>query len=167
VPLLLLGPPFFLISLFGSTTLLTGMTCISLHIQWPLTSQSDCSFSQREQVVFRLQIKLHAQQTIVHFGQFVKKYRSSLIFLSPSLPNISGPKEGSSLNFFFWGGVRSKCCVLISKKNGLEAFSQKLVRSLWSRDSVFANVWTRHDVLELAIVKGQALKRENCLHQHK
>jgi hypothetical protein len=26
--------------LFGSTTLLTGMTGISLHMQWPLTSQS-------------------------------------------------------------------------------------------------------------------------------
>jgi hypothetical protein len=36
VPLLLLGPLFFLIILFLSTTLLTG---ISLHIQWPLTSQ--------------------------------------------------------------------------------------------------------------------------------
>jgi hypothetical protein len=40
VPLLLLGPPFFPIILFGSTTLLTGMTGTSLHRQWPLTSQS-------------------------------------------------------------------------------------------------------------------------------
>jgi hypothetical protein len=31
VPILLLGPPFFPIILFGSTTLLTGMTSISLH----------------------------------------------------------------------------------------------------------------------------------------
>jgi hypothetical protein len=33
VPLLLLGPPFFPIILFGSTTLLTGMTNSSLHMQ--------------------------------------------------------------------------------------------------------------------------------------
>jgi hypothetical protein len=30
----------FLIILFLATTLLTGMTDISLHMQWPLTSQS-------------------------------------------------------------------------------------------------------------------------------
>jgi hypothetical protein len=30
---------FFLIILFGSTTLLTGMTSNSLHMQWRLTSQ--------------------------------------------------------------------------------------------------------------------------------
>jgi hypothetical protein len=39
---------FFLIILFGSTTLLTGKTDISLHKQWPLTSQSHGSFSQTE-----------------------------------------------------------------------------------------------------------------------
>jgi hypothetical protein len=39
VPLLLLSPPFFPIILFLSTTLLTGMTGISLHVKWPLTSQ--------------------------------------------------------------------------------------------------------------------------------
>jgi hypothetical protein len=49
VPFLLLGPPFFPIILFGSTTLLTGMTGISLHMQWPLTSQLHGSISQREQ----------------------------------------------------------------------------------------------------------------------
>jgi hypothetical protein len=38
--------------LFGSTTLLTGMTGISLHMQWPLTSQSHGSDSQRDQLVF-------------------------------------------------------------------------------------------------------------------
>jgi hypothetical protein len=38
VPLLLLGPPFFQIILFGSTTLLTRMTGNSLHMQWRLTS---------------------------------------------------------------------------------------------------------------------------------
>jgi hypothetical protein len=52
VPLLLLGPPFTPIILFGSTTLLTGMTGISLHMKWPLTSQSHGSDSQREQLVF-------------------------------------------------------------------------------------------------------------------
>jgi hypothetical protein len=60
VPLLLLGPPFFTIILFGSTTLLTGMTGISLHMQWPLTSQLHGSVSQREQLFFLLGIKLHA-----------------------------------------------------------------------------------------------------------
>jgi hypothetical protein len=40
--------------------LLTGMTSISLHMQWPLTSQLNGSGSQREQLVFSLRIKLHA-----------------------------------------------------------------------------------------------------------
>jgi hypothetical protein len=52
VPLLLLGPPFFLIILFGTTTLLSGMTGISLYMQWPLTYQPHGSFSQREQLFF-------------------------------------------------------------------------------------------------------------------
>jgi hypothetical protein len=61
VPPLLLGPPFFSdYSFFGSTTLLTGMTGISLHMQWPLTSQLHGSVSQRETLVFLLRIKLHA-----------------------------------------------------------------------------------------------------------
>jgi hypothetical protein len=37
---------------FRSTALLTGMTGISLHMQWPLTFQSHGSVSQREQLVF-------------------------------------------------------------------------------------------------------------------
>jgi hypothetical protein len=40
VPFLQLGPPFFPIILFLSTTLSTGITCISLHKKWPLNSQS-------------------------------------------------------------------------------------------------------------------------------
>jgi hypothetical protein len=59
VPLLLLGPPFFPIILFGYTTLLAGMTGISLHIQWPLTSQLRGSVSKKT-IVFLLWIKLHA-----------------------------------------------------------------------------------------------------------
>jgi hypothetical protein len=50
VPLLLLGPPFFPINVFfwgGGTTLLPGMTSISLHMQWPLTSLLHGSVSQR------------------------------------------------------------------------------------------------------------------------
>jgi hypothetical protein len=43
---------FFPNFLFGPTTLLTGMTGISLHMRWPLTSQSHGSVSQREQLVF-------------------------------------------------------------------------------------------------------------------
>jgi hypothetical protein len=43
---------FFRLFLCGSTTLLTGMTGISLYMQWPLTSQSHGSVSQREQLVF-------------------------------------------------------------------------------------------------------------------
>jgi hypothetical protein len=52
VPLLLLGPPFFLIILFGSTTLLTGMTGNSLHMQWPLTSQLHGSVSEENNWFF-------------------------------------------------------------------------------------------------------------------
>jgi hypothetical protein len=37
---------------FWSTTLLTGMTGISLHMHWPLTSQLHGSVSQREQLFF-------------------------------------------------------------------------------------------------------------------
>jgi hypothetical protein len=44
VPLPLLGPPFFQIIIFLSTALSTRMTVISLHMQWPLTSQSPGSF---------------------------------------------------------------------------------------------------------------------------
>jgi hypothetical protein len=40
MPLLLLGPLFFPIILFGSAALLSGMTGISFHMQWPLTSLS-------------------------------------------------------------------------------------------------------------------------------
>jgi hypothetical protein len=46
VPLLLIGPPFFPIILFGPTTLSTGMTGVTLHMQWPLTSQSNANVSQ-------------------------------------------------------------------------------------------------------------------------
>jgi hypothetical protein len=42
--LLLLGPLFFQSILFLYTTLLTRMTSISLHMQWPMTSQSHGSF---------------------------------------------------------------------------------------------------------------------------
>jgi hypothetical protein len=44
-----LSPPFFLIILFRVHHLVTRMTGISLHMQWPLTSQWHGSFSQREQ----------------------------------------------------------------------------------------------------------------------
>jgi hypothetical protein len=47
VPLLHLGPPFFSIILFRTTSLLTRMISISFHMHWPLTSQSHGSFSQR------------------------------------------------------------------------------------------------------------------------
>jgi hypothetical protein len=43
---------FFMFILFGSTTLLTGMTSISLHMQLSLSSQSHGSVSQREQLFF-------------------------------------------------------------------------------------------------------------------
>jgi hypothetical protein len=44
----LLGTPFFSDYSFR---LLTGMTGISSHMQWPLTSQLHGSVSQREQLV--------------------------------------------------------------------------------------------------------------------
>jgi hypothetical protein len=42
-----------------STTLLTGMTSISLHMQWPLTSQLHGSFL-KENNCFLPRIKVHA-----------------------------------------------------------------------------------------------------------
>jgi hypothetical protein len=58
---LLYGPPFFPIIIFGSTTLLTGMTGISLHL-WLL---SHMSVSLKENNCFWLRVKLHA--LISHF----------------------------------------------------------------------------------------------------
>jgi hypothetical protein len=52
VLLLLLVPPFFPLILFVSTTLLTGMTGISLHMQWPLTSLSHGSFLKKNNWCF-------------------------------------------------------------------------------------------------------------------
>jgi hypothetical protein len=43
-PFLLLGPPFFPVILFLSTTQLTKMTGSSLHMQMALTTQSHGSF---------------------------------------------------------------------------------------------------------------------------
>jgi hypothetical protein len=51
VPLLNIAPPFFPIILFVSAALLTGMTSSSLHMQWPLTSQSQL-FSKRLIVLY-------------------------------------------------------------------------------------------------------------------
>jgi hypothetical protein len=50
VPLLLLSPPFFPIILFGSTTLLTGMTSISLHM--PLHVLSRMAVSRKKNNCF-------------------------------------------------------------------------------------------------------------------
>jgi hypothetical protein len=52
VPLVLLGPPFFPIILFLSSTLLTGMTINSLRMQWPLTSQSHGSIHTYPQFLY-------------------------------------------------------------------------------------------------------------------
>jgi hypothetical protein len=78
VPLLLLGPPFFPIILFRSTKLSTGMTGITLHMQWPLTSLSHGSVSQREHFVFLLQIKLLAEVCLLK-GNFTTSWAWSLI----------------------------------------------------------------------------------------
>jgi hypothetical protein len=43
---------FFRLFFSGPPPCLNGMTSISLHMQWPLTSQSHGSFSQSEQLVF-------------------------------------------------------------------------------------------------------------------
>jgi hypothetical protein len=45
------SPPSFPMILFLSTTLLTGMTVISLHMHWPLTSQSHGSGRKYFQIV--------------------------------------------------------------------------------------------------------------------
>jgi hypothetical protein len=47
-----LGPPFFLIILFLSTTLLTKMTGISLHMPWPPSSKSHFSFLKENNCFF-------------------------------------------------------------------------------------------------------------------
>jgi hypothetical protein len=51
------------------------MTGISLHMQWPLTSQLHGSVSQREQLFFLLRIKLHARARTESFlsHKFVSK----------------------------------------------------------------------------------------------
>jgi hypothetical protein len=72
---------FFPIILFGSTTVLTGLTGISFHMQWPLTSQLHGSVSQGEQVFFSVRIKLHALGPMLCFFKyflpniFAKKWR--------------------------------------------------------------------------------------------
>jgi hypothetical protein len=66
---------FYPIILFGSTTLLTGMmTGISLHMQWPLTSQSHGSFSQREQLAFCYRSNSTPYRTIVYNVQLFENY---------------------------------------------------------------------------------------------
>jgi hypothetical protein len=81
VPLLLLAPPFFPIILFGSTTLLTGMTGNSLHMQWPLTSQLHG---------LSLRIKLHAQlkwrPVYIHETQLSENALSYDILRYPMMP---------------------------------------------------------------------------------
>jgi hypothetical protein len=52
VPLRLLRPQLFPIILFLSTTLLTGMSGISLNMQWPLTSQSHGCFLKENNYFF-------------------------------------------------------------------------------------------------------------------
>jgi hypothetical protein len=47
-----LQPTIFLIILFLSTTLLIGMAGISLHMQWPLTSQLHGSFLKESTLFF-------------------------------------------------------------------------------------------------------------------
>jgi hypothetical protein len=46
-----------------STSLLTGMTCISLHMQWPLTYvQSLVSFPNENKALFFIEFALNAQE---------------------------------------------------------------------------------------------------------
>jgi hypothetical protein len=91
----LLGPPFFPIILFGSTTLLSsGMTGISLHMQWPLTSVPRQLLSKRT-IGFSLWIKLHADpcwklakcchiwsDVFLLFAVFVWTFKSSALLSS-------------------------------------------------------------------------------------
>jgi hypothetical protein len=71
-------PCIFSINLLRSTTLWTGMTGISLHMQWPLTSQSHGSFSQRDGLLLR--IKLHVQHD--HFVALIPCWRNEFMRLS-------------------------------------------------------------------------------------
>jgi hypothetical protein len=64
--------------------LLTGMTGISLHMQWPLTSQLHGSVSQREQLFFSLRIKLHANSGLLSYGHIL--YNCSTVTRSTGNP---------------------------------------------------------------------------------
>jgi hypothetical protein len=55
---------------FLSTTLLTGMTGISLHVLWRLTSQLHLQFYQREQLFSLLRIKLCAHSRMMFYFLF-------------------------------------------------------------------------------------------------
>jgi hypothetical protein len=66
VPLLLLGPPFFPIILFWSTTLVTRMTGNSLHMQWPLTSQLHLQWH-----VTMSQLQMHTALQLQHLCTYV------------------------------------------------------------------------------------------------
>jgi hypothetical protein len=73
----------------GSTTLLSGMTGISLHMQWPLTSQSHGSVSQREQLDFLLRTKLQARHwsNISYIGSRLCMSRSDYVCTIPPALN--------------------------------------------------------------------------------
>jgi phosphorylcholine metabolism protein LicD len=81
--------------------LLTGMTGISLHMQWPLTFQLHGRVTQREQF-FLLRIKLYAQKTIV------TTCKNNQSFLSQSMPirNVS------------------KSCAVLHKQMSEESFNK-------------------------------------------
>jgi hypothetical protein len=63
--LLLLGPPFFPITRFGPPPCFTRMTGISLHMQWPLTSQLHGSVSKRKQLVDYKNVFQHDSVSII------------------------------------------------------------------------------------------------------
>jgi hypothetical protein len=95
VPLLLLGPPFFPIILFGSTTLLTGMTGISLHMQWPLASQREQRTQDRckrrvTEIRFNLEMKLTKEPyayLYAHVGTPSTQAFSQLVVKNDSFSN--------------------------------------------------------------------------------
>jgi hypothetical protein len=78
-----------------STTLLTGMTSISLHMQWPLTSQLHGSVSLREQLFFPLRIKLHdgLRALVTYVGPSVRLVVELLVLAFGHLQSFD-PAEG-------------------------------------------------------------------------
>jgi hypothetical protein len=79
--------------------LLTRMTCISLHMQWPLTSQWHGSFSQIEQLVFHYGSNSMPNPYIfIDLSVYVICFRSQMMFFCGNDPNCIAFNSKAGLN---------------------------------------------------------------------